>query len=1012
MILLAVLLVAAPALSPAVAVDPDRPAANLPVRGPSTTEQQIDGTQDEAARAATLDAFDPQRRHRLGHRLAPGLGAGGLADRSGASDPRPVGPLGDLLVPSSGPTARPGPRLATPSPSASSEGPAAGPGANYADEPIDGAGAASAPTQTWQARFATPDGSIDSFPTVASGSDAIYAAGWTMEPDRGFQATVVRVDPGDGTVAWKKAIGGTGIDTFQAVAVHDGTVYLAGYTTRDDIDLLVVALDAETGQTRWEVVPASPERPAGAFDLAVTDDGSRVVATGFALDRLGQSPTVVTVGVTASGDPFVGAGQLAWIREVPVTGLLFTPSVDVAGGRAYVATESAPLGIIVSQGLVLAYEATTGAPLWRDVSAGGGLGERAMAVDAGPDRVAVGFHTEVDLNEERDLMVRSYEPVTGNRLWSRHLENPGYDWLSAVHLGTDGTVYATGRMEPPDDPEDFADAAIVALDGATGATRWRTLAEVGDSATDAEAITQGPDGHLYVAGYAFPEGDRDRAVLSLDAGNGSVRWTRSADSTHEGLEILRDVTTTPQGQVVAAGVAWGGPTTFDGQVQIHDPGTGNLTASRSVNGPAPGGFDFGQKATLSPDGETVFVTGQTLAEDFALRTRTVAYDADSGTKIWSALDPTRTERDGGVFTRDIPTGLAVSPDGSTTFASVITEDGFLRDGLLLARDAASGDVVWTDRMKLDPGGKKVEGLHDVAVDPDGETVYGVGGGLTPSGTDGDATAVALDAATGDRRWTWASDSGDREFTETVAVDEDGLYVGVDRDGDSEAIIAVGLDPGSGTERWRREIPDVELWDATLDDGVLVVAGSRVQQDDTTHVRTSDAVVAALDTSDGSLLWNATFDELDSWDDGQAVTAADGRVLVTGRTIPKHGTATGHIVNGNDVFVAAYDLRTGTELWTATADTGPPEAVRAFPEDLAWDVGVVDGTVLTAGMAFDLETGWDQLVLAHDAATGEEVDRWRFSTPGEDVAVSVAVSEDRAVTTGWSSADYLTVAFEP
>ena len=141
---------------------------------------------------------------------------------------------------------------------------------------------------------------------------------------------------------------------------------------------------------------------------------------------------------------------------------------------------------------------------------------------------------------------------------------------------------------------------------------------------------------------------------------------------------------------------------------------------------------------VSPDGATVFVTGGSHGSDGSLDYATVAYDAGTGARRWVS------RYTGPVYGDDIAHSLAVSPDGATVYATGETGDlrGTTTDYFTVAYDAATGAKRWGRRY--DGPGKLDDLAFSLAVSPDGASVFVTG---HASGTDevNDFTTVAYAA---------------------------------------------------------------------------------------------------------------------------------------------------------------------------------------------------------------------------------------------------------------------------
>src|SRR5207248_1360886 len=97
-------------------------------------------------------------------------------------------------------------------------------------------------------------------------------------------------------------------------------------------------------------------------------------------------------------------------------------------------------------------------------------------------------------------------------------------------------------------------------------------------------------------------------------------------------------------------------------------------------------FDAAMAATVSPDGNRVFVTGQTAGLGTGEDAGTVAYDASTGDQLWK----TSYDAPGDAETLDI----AVSPQGAAVFVTGVGPGASSQDYVTIAYDAATGAQLW------------------------------------------------------------------------------------------------------------------------------------------------------------------------------------------------------------------------------------------------------------------------------------------------------------------------------
>lgn len=227
-------------------------------------------------------------------------------------------------------------------------------------------------------------------------------------------------------------------------------------------------------------------------------------------------------------------------------------------------------------------------------------------------------------------------------------------------------------------------------------------------------------------------------------------------------------------------------------------------------------------------------------------------------------------------------------------------------------------------------------------------------------TAGDGSISALDADTGDHRWSYGSSRGYSTFSDPAVADA--IYVGYGDDAvgsGSGTLYAIDLD---GTERW------------------TVEAGSVYDRprlrDGTVYVGSDDGVVRAIDAGDGEVLWRHApaadgsdgppFPTVDAVDD-DAVYAVDDRLLALDRASgdplwrfgDEDASVSSAAVHDGVVFVRdgsavrAVDASDGEALW------GTDSTFESYPR-VAVDEGRVfvrAGTALLRLDAADGETRW-------------------------------------------------------
>jgi DNA-binding beta-propeller fold protein YncE len=420
--------------------------------------------------------------------------------------------------------------------------------------------------------------------------------------------------------------------------------------------------------------------------------------------------------------------------------------------------------------------------------------------------------------------------------------------------------------------------------------------------------------------------------------------------------------------------------------------------------------DSAAAVAFSPDGSTVFATGQTDGSDYG----TVAYSRASGAILWTAT------YDGPAGGTDGATALAVSPDGKTVFVSGFSAGvGTGADYATIAYAAATGTQLWASRYNGPHDGFDVP--HGLAVSPDGSTVFVTGGIQGASTRSGDFATVAYTAASGARLWVGRYDGPGHDFdvANGLAVSPDGsrLYVtgygaGRTTEDDYETL---AYDAATGARLWTARYDDAShaldnaLALALSPDGSRLFVFGRLAAPDLFP----DFGTVAYDTASGHRLWSARYRgprNLFTLASGIAVSPDGASVYATGSAFTAHHSL--------DYLTVRYGTTSGARLWVARFDGPAHDLDEARAVAAAPDGGSVYVTGVTNAPG---TTGADYQTIAYTADTGAEQWQAPYVGPmngGADRPSGIAVSPDGGVVavTGESAGngsalDYATVAYD-
>jgi hypothetical protein len=428
-----------------------------------------------------------------------------------------------------------------------------------------------------------------------------------------------------GRVIWSSRFDAVGRDdgaTDVAVAPTGQVVFATGRSEVVDgaSDYATLAYDAGTGRQLWESLfhgrAGGENAPA-----AMGTNGDRVFVTGQSLG-FDRNPDFATVAYDATN------GAQRWVRrvgpnqgEAAAMALVMSPD----GARVFVTGWHFEYGLNVDF-LTLAYDAATGAELWRATYAGPAEDDVPQAIGVSPDGSRV-FVTggSVNVNTNLNYATVAYDAEAGTELWVRRYA-PGGLYSGATDLAVSpggNRVYVTGFSPAPGTSNDYATLAYRASDGKR---LWESRFDYAPEGYDKpHAIAAHPLGRLvFVTGESGHLGEQtDYLTLALDARTGAVAWMARLGGPAGGNDVARDIAASPtSGTVYVTGESWGADQPNYLTV-AYDPETG----SRDWLAPygTPDGFDSASALALGVG--ALFVTGASESArrlDFA----TIAYQAD------------------------------------------------------------------------------------------------------------------------------------------------------------------------------------------------------------------------------------------------------------------------------------------------------------------------------------------------------------------------------------------------
>ncbi|MGH2966070.1 MAG: PQQ-binding-like beta-propeller repeat protein, partial [Solirubrobacterales bacterium] len=339
-----------------------------------------------------------------------------------------------------------------------------------------------------------------------------------------------------------------------------------------------------------------------------------------------------------------------------------------------------------------------------------------------------------------DYATVAYDASTGTQLWVKRYNgaaNRG-EISAALAVSPDGgKVFVTGSSDGSTSGSDYA---TVAYDASTGARLWVKRydgpAKGADYSLDLGVAPNGSA--VFVTGYsdglASSTSPQDYATVAYDASSGAQIWAKRYDGPgHRGDSGFALAVGPGGGRVFVTGRSYGSSTTgYDYATVAYNAATGMRLWVRRYDGPGSGpGGDTARDVGVSPNGSTVFMTGDSLGSTGSADYATVAYSTSTGATHW-------VKRYSGPGNRnDLAFALGVSLDGSALFVTgyswASTTSSY--DYATLAYGASEGASRWARRYNGPTNGDDFAGA--LGVSPDGSRLFVTGGspGSTTSGQD-------------------------------------------------------------------------------------------------------------------------------------------------------------------------------------------------------------------------------------------------------------------------------------
>ncbi len=375
-----------------------------------------------------------------------------------------------------------------------------------------------------------------------------------------------------------------------------------------------------------------------------------------------------------------------------------------------------------------------GDELWESVFAGGKGFNVPNSIGVSPDGSTIYITGSTGQGSGLDVATAALDTSTGAVLWSARYDGGvlGPDAGVDLAVAPDGSRIYVGATSSAGTTNDWV---VLSYDSANGHQHWRARYNGRDGGEDeVGAIAASADGSsVFVTGMTTAGGHFDFGTVALDATTGHRSWAAVVPSAGNQRNEPADIAVSPDSQTVyVTGKDYEPTTGYDYTTVAYSASLGQREWGRRYDRSGLNGMDSATSLGVSPDGSRVVVTGMSDSN-----LTTVAYDANTGHAQWTA------ETAAALFAP--PPRLVIAPDGGATYVAYTTGDVST-----VAYDMADGTPLW-DAVYDGPAHAWDEG-HAVAVSPDGSHVYVTGMATAPAPAAGEYVTLAYDSE-GGSVWT-------------------------------------------------------------------------------------------------------------------------------------------------------------------------------------------------------------------------------------------------------------------
>jgi sugar lactone lactonase YvrE len=407
-------------------------------------------------------------------------------------------------------------------------------------------------TRLWVQRFTGRTGRTAFGSGVAASPDGsvVYVTGTTGQQLTGKARayTTVAYSAATGAMLWQVHFQGAnshfpfgGFDSrlpFIKVSPDGSTVFVVG-AIKDNVNFyLILAYNAHTGAQLWT---AEPVQAASAFlaqgqPVAVSPDSGTVYVTGT---PRGEGPDAYrTVALSAA------TGAPAWVANTSFPPLFRHQATAIA------ASPDGSAVFVTGQNGTVALNASTGATLWQD--------NYKLRWNRSPNAVAVSDSGMVYVSGGAQIgghgaaLTIAYNAATGARVWRAIYEGPGdrTGGSRSLVLSPDGSkLFVIASLFRADGTQEFN---TLGYDAATGTRLWSAV-YAGPPKLNAipDAVAVSPTGSaVFVTGFVDTSSGVLYATVGYDAATGAPLWQARMPGLSGASTIPLSLTVSPDGSRV------------------------------------------------------------------------------------------------------------------------------------------------------------------------------------------------------------------------------------------------------------------------------------------------------------------------------------------------------------------------------------------------------------------------------------------------------------------------------